>query len=116
MYEMELLGAAALLEREDELAVAREALADAEERRGRIVLVEAAPGLGKTSLLRAFAAAAAEEGFTGVRARATELERDFAFGCVRQLLDPVVANASDDERDALFAGAALLRPLPLHAL
>ena len=31
------------------------------------------------------------QGFTCLRARATELERDFAYGCVRQLLEPAVA-------------------------
>ena len=36
-----------------------------------------------------------EAGFTCLRARATELERDFAYGCVRQLLEPVVAKASE---------------------
>lgn len=106
--EMSVQWTAALLEREEELAIAHDALADAERRRGRVVLVEAAPGLGKTSLLRAFGEIAAEEGFTVVRARATELERDFAFGCVRQLLDPVVASASDADRDARFSGAAAL--------
>jgi DNA-binding CsgD family transcriptional regulator len=102
--------AATLLERERELAEVGDALTEARRGHGRMVLVEAPAGLGKTSLLRAASEAAAEAGFTCLRARATELERDFAYGCVRQLLEPVVAGASDAER--LYAGAAVLsKPL-----
>jgi DNA-binding CsgD family transcriptional regulator len=104
--------AATLLERERELAELRNGVADAQAGRGRVVLVEAPAGLGKTSLLRAASEIAAEAGFVCLRARAGELERDFAYGCVRQLLEPTVAKASDSERDRLFEGAAALsRPL-----
>jgi DNA-binding CsgD family transcriptional regulator len=103
---------AMFLEREDELETIRAALAAAAEDRGRIVLVEAPAGLGKTSLLEAASEFAAESGFLTLRARAGDLERDFAYGCVRQLLEPIVARASDEERDRLFEGAAALaRPL-----
>jgi predicted ATPase len=102
--------AATLLERERELTALRDALGEAQEGRGRLVLVEAPAGLGKTSLLRAASERAAEEGFMCLRARAGELERDFAYGCVRQLLEPAVARAPD--RDRLFEGAgALSEPL-----
>jgi DNA-binding CsgD family transcriptional regulator len=84
----------------------------ARERRGGIALVEAPAGIGKTSLLRWACEAAADAGFACLRARATELERDFAYGCVRQLLEPVAAKASDEERKRLFQGAAALsKPL-----
>ena len=96
----------ALLEREGELSKLGAALTDAARGRGRVVLVEAPAGLGKTSLLAAAAQAAAPAGFTGLRARASQLERDFAYGCVRQLLEPAVAKVSDPERHRLFAGAA----------
>jgi Rad3-related DNA helicase len=103
---------AILLERERELAELMDAVAAAQRGRGRIVLVEAAAGLGKTSLLMVAAQAARAAGFTLMRARATELERDFAYGCVRQLLEPVVAKAVGPERDRLFEGAAALsKPL-----
>jgi predicted ATPase len=99
-----------LLERERELEELRRALSEARAGRGRVVLVEGVAGLGKTSLLRATLDAAAEEGFTCLRARATELERDFAYGCVRQLLEPAIAG--DPAGDRLFAGAAALaKPL-----
>src|SRR5918996_1365711 len=107
-------GAELLLEREGELAELRNALSLAHEGRGRVVLIEAPAGLGKTSLLQEACDSAAEAGFACLRARATELERDFAYGCVRQLLDPVVAKVSEAERDRLSGGAAAL-PQPLFA-
>ena len=48
-------------------------------------------------------------------ARGGELERELPFGVVRQLLEPVVAAAGDDERDALLAGAAALAKPVLFA-
>jgi DNA-binding CsgD family transcriptional regulator len=104
--------AATLLEREQELAELADALDAAESGRGNVVLLEAPAGLGKTSLLKAAAEAAADRGFTCLRARAGELERDFAYGCVRQLFEPVVARADGAGRGRLFEGAAALaRPL-----
>jgi DNA-binding CsgD family transcriptional regulator len=103
-----------LLEREQELAELADALDAAEDGRGNVVLLEAPAGLGKTSLLRAAAEAAAARGFICLRARAGELERDFAYGCVRQLFEPVVARAVDAERERLFGGAAALSQ-PLFA-
>jgi DNA-binding CsgD family transcriptional regulator/tetratricopeptide (TPR) repeat protein len=104
--------ATTLLEREQELAKLADALAAAEAGRGNVVLLEAPAGLGKTSLLKAAAESAPESGFTCLRARAGELERDFAYGCVRQLFEPVVARADGGRRERLFGGAAALsRPL-----
>ena len=101
-----------LLERKRELEVLEHGLAEAHRHRGQVVLIEASGGLGKTSLLSAAADAAAAGGFACYRARATEFERDFAYGCVRQLLEPAVAQVSDAESGHLFAGAAALaKPL-----
>ena len=105
---MAIDGATTLLEREHELSELRGALTEARQRRGRVVLVEAPAGLGKTSLLRAAFDAAVEAGFTSRRARASDLERDFAYGCVRQLLEPVVAQVPAAQRERLFDGAAAL--------
>jgi DNA-binding CsgD family transcriptional regulator len=103
---------ATLLEREAELTELGSALGEAQEGGGRVVLIEAPAGLGKTSLLRAGAEMAATAGFTCLRARASELERDFAYGCVRQLLEPGVAALSGPERERRFGGAAALsKPL-----
>jgi DNA-binding CsgD family transcriptional regulator len=104
--------AATLLERDRELSELGNALTEAQGGRGRVVLVEAPAGLGKTSLLRAAAETAAGAGFACLRARASDFERDFAYGCVRQLLEPAVARVSGAQRDHLFEGAAVLsKPL-----
>ncbi len=109
---MVIEAAARLLERERELGELSDAVTAARGGRGRIVLVEAPAGLGKTSLLRAAVQTAGEAGFTCLRARASELERDFAYGCVRQLLEPALAKMVDAEQARLFEGAAALsRPL-----
>lgn len=103
---MVIEGAATLLERDDELAAFGSALTEARLGGGQLVVVEASAGLGKTSLLKAASQIASEAGFSCLRARATELERDFAYGCVRQLLEPAVARLAVSEPGRLFAGAA----------
>jgi DNA-binding CsgD family transcriptional regulator len=100
------------VERGRELAAVDHALGEAGHARGQLVLVEGPAGIGKTSVLRAAADRATESGFVGLKARAGELERDFAYGCVRQLLESMLAHSSDAERERLFDGAAALaRPL-----
>jgi DNA-binding CsgD family transcriptional regulator len=69
------------------------------------VAVDASAGLGKTALLAAARGAARDAGLLPLAARGAELERDFAFGVVRQLFDPVVRDEARD-RAALFAGTA----------
>jgi hypothetical protein len=46
--------------------------------------------VGKTALLAAGREAADSAGMRVLRSRCAELEREFAFGVVRQLLDPVL--------------------------
>jgi predicted ATPase len=65
-------------------------------------------GIGKSELLSSLVQSADDDEITVLRARGTELERDFAFGIARQLFEPVVAEGSDDDRAALFDGAAAL--------
>ena len=68
-----------------------------------MVLIEGPAGIGKTRLLAA-ARERAARGMTVLTARCSELEREFSFGAVRQLFEPV---ARDGERRArLLAGAA----------
>jgi DNA-binding CsgD family transcriptional regulator/RecA/RadA recombinase len=95
-----------LLEREDELAVL-EALVGGEGR-GRLIAIEAPPGIGKTSLILEARARAQAAGTQALAARGSELERRFAFGVVRQLLEPAVVLRPEDERNELLAGAAKL--------
>ncbi|WP_028063390.1 AAA family ATPase [Solirubrobacter soli] len=89
-----------LLEREDELARLAAALAGAREGRGSVVVVEGAAGLGKTALLRE--ARAAASGMTVLSASGSELEHEFAFGVVRQLLGRVDDLLSGGDRFAVL--------------
>lgn len=98
--------AALLLERGEELARIDTALAEARVGRGRLLVVEAEPGLGKTALLAAARTSASASGMRVLRARGTELEHDFAFGVVRQLFERPLVEATARERSELLAGAA----------
>src|SRR5436309_7623056 len=93
-----------LLERERELERIRRRLRLAREGRGGALVVEGPAGIGKTAMLRAAREVAEGEGFRVLRARGAELEREFAFGVVRQLVEPLLAEASDAERTALLEG------------
>ena len=95
-----------LLERSEELARIESALSEARSGTGTLVVVEGPAGIGKTSLLAAARAAAAESGMRVLRSRGTELEREFAFGVVRQLFEPPLAAASEVERGDLLQDAA----------
>ena len=95
-----------LLDRSRELARIESALAEARSGCGRLVVVEGPAGIGKTALLAAGRTAAADRGMRVLRSRGTELEREFAFGVVRQLFEPALAEASKLERADLLQGAA----------
>ena len=90
-----------LLERRAEVAAI-----DAVLRRGGVVVIEGGAGVGKSALLEAAFARAAQERRLVLRARGTDLESDFAFGVVRQLFERYCGNASRDEKAALFANSA----------
>jgi hypothetical protein len=97
---------AGLLEREGDLAVLGGLLADARAGDGRLAVIEGPAGIGKTRLLDEARAAADGLGLAVLSARGGELEREFGFGVVRQLLEPRVAVAEEGERAELFASAA----------
>jgi DNA-binding CsgD family transcriptional regulator len=97
-----------LLEREAELATVAELAERALAGHGAVVMLEGAAGIGKTHLAEAALADAAAAGLTVAKARCGELERDFPFGVVRQLLEPLVAGLAPAERDDVTAGAAAL--------
>ena len=94
----------ALCERENELALARVALSDAGAGRGRILLVEGPPGIGKTSLLDAIAGMAFEDGFAIHRARGDDLESGFAYGVLRDLLAPALESLDPSIRATVLEG------------
>src|SRR6266516_2270495 len=95
-----------LLERSEELARIESVLAAARSGLGTFAVVEGPAGIGKTALLAAARTAATDGGMHVLRARGTELERDFAFGVVRQLFEPPLAEASELERADLLQASA----------
>jgi transcriptional regulator with XRE-family HTH domain/DNA-binding CsgD family transcriptional regulator len=95
-----------LLDRGGQLAVLERAADAARSGRGAVVLVRAGAGLGKTSLVNAWAAAEQARGLRVVRASGGELEQDFAFAVLRQLVEPLLARADPADRERLLAGPA----------
>ena len=94
----------ALLEREREIGTLREALDRACAGEGTLLLIEGPAGVGKTELTREARIVAERAQIPLLQARGSELEQPFAFGAVRQLLEPVIGDPSS--RADLFAGAA----------
>jgi DNA-binding CsgD family transcriptional regulator len=103
-----------LLEREAEVAALERMLDAARAGDGQLVTVEGSAGIGKTRLLIEARARARAAKIDVLFARAGELEGDFAFGVVRQLFEPALANSAPDVRAELLAGAAELAA-PLFA-
>jgi hypothetical protein len=101
-----------LLEREHDLELLREMLRQAEAGSGALAFIEAPAGQGKTALLRALRREATGAGVRVLSAIGAELERDFAFGVVRQLFEPELHVADEARRARLFRDAAeLARPV-----
>src|SRR3954447_20320544 len=93
-----------LLEREAELAAIGELVAGLGDGQGRMALIDGPAGIGKSRLLDAVADSAAAAGARVLRAGGSELERDFPFGLVRQLFEPLLAEP--DARERLLGGSA----------
>ena len=98
----------ALLERDGELSRIDRVISAVLRGHGGLLIIEGAAGMGKTALLQAVGEQAAAAGMQTLTARARELERDFGFGVVRQLLEIRLVRAGDAERAELLAGAAAL--------
>ncbi len=95
-----------MLERDSELEALEGLLDSACAGSGRVALIAGPPGIGKSALLGVVAQLAPARGVVVLAARGGELERDYSFGVVRQLFEPLVAATPPAERAALFAGAA----------
>src|SRR5215472_15336170 len=93
-----------LLERERELETLREGLDRACAGEGTLLLIEGPAGAGKTVLAREARTAGERARMMPLEARGSELEQPFAFGVVRQLLEPVISK--EPGPTDLFAGAA----------
>ena len=90
-----------LLERDAELEGMDSLVARAAGGAGGLMVVEGQAGVGKTVLLRSASALAEAAGLRVLRGRGAELDRAFAFGLVRQLLEREVI----EEPDLLTGGA-----------
>jgi DNA-binding CsgD family transcriptional regulator len=104
LRSMTAAGSDPLLEREGEIAALHELLADARGGRGRLLLLEAPAGLGKSTL--AEHAVAAAEGFRVLRASGHELERGLGWGVARSLFERWLLALPAADRDELLAGPA----------
>jgi DNA-binding CsgD family transcriptional regulator len=93
-----------LLEREHELAHTHALIEAARSGRGALTMVLGSPGIGKSSVLESTIRAA--KTVRVLRARAGELEREFPYGVMRQLLEGVLRTSSPSARQELLAGAA----------
>ena len=107
MHRTALTGGA-ILEREHELGRIDALLEAARGGAGTAVVVEGVAGIGKTRLLAEAGARARDLGSRVLSARGGELEREFSFGVVRQLFEPVLQRATTDQRAQWLAGAAAL--------
>jgi DNA-binding CsgD family transcriptional regulator/Tfp pilus assembly protein PilF len=105
---MSIGGGIPLLERGEELEALRLHLRELAAR-GGVALITGAGGIGKTRLLGAARAEAADAGMTVLSARCSALERDFAFGVARQVLEPVMHEPT--ARAALRGAAAAAAPV-----
>ena len=94
-------GGTGLLEREGELELIAAQVGRVRGGEGGLLFVEAQAGLGKTELLRAAEEMGEAEGLRVLRARGSSLDRAFAFGLARQLLEREVA----DDPELLTGGA-----------
>ncbi|WNV85700.1 LuxR C-terminal-related transcriptional regulator [Umezawaea sp. Da 62-37] len=93
------------MERDGEIRALERAVERLRERRGGVVVLDAAAGLGKTALIRRTRELVSAAGVVELTARGAELERDFTFGVVVQLVEPVLPR-DERAREELFSGAA----------
>ncbi|MDQ3150782.1 MAG: AAA family ATPase, partial [Actinomycetota bacterium] len=97
-----------LLERDAEVAAIAVRVAAVAAGGGGVVWIEGPAGIGKTRLLDEARERAGVAGVRVLAARASELEREFAFGVVRSLFEPAITAVTPSERDGLLSGAARL--------
>ena len=99
-----MTGSAPLLEREDELVTLDGVMLDGIAGDPVLGVVEGPAGIGKSRLLASVRDQAGRAGCRVLAARGSELERDYSFGVVRQLFEPLLADG--EQRDRWLAEAA----------
>ena len=95
-----------MLEREHEREVLERALLRLRSGSGALIVVEGPGGIGKTTLLREAAALAQNVSYQVTRGRGSDLERDFAWGMARQLLEPPLALLDATVASRMLGGIA----------
>ncbi len=78
---------------------------------GQLLTIEGEAGAGKTSLLEVAGRLAAARDMRVLRARGGEYERDFPYGVVRQLFEPMLLFDEDRRAELLAGSAALAAPV-----
>lgn len=106
-----------LVDRDFELTALRAVFEDAIGGRSRAVLVEGPPGIGKSRLLSELRTLRGRSNATICVARGSEMEREFGFGVVRQLFEPVLRDAARRARllNGSAASAALVFDTNAHS-
>ena len=97
---------AALLERESECEQLDRSIERAAAGEGSVVAIEGPAGIGKTELMRFARRRAREAGMRVLSARGGELEQDFGYGVVRQLLEAPLTAMAPAQRARVLDGAA----------
>jgi DNA-binding CsgD family transcriptional regulator len=100
----------ALLEREDELATIERVIGSAVSGEGGLLMIEGEAGVGKTALLNAAGRLGEERKVQVLRARGGEYERDFPYGVVRQLFEPLF-NIPERRGELLVGNGAAAAPV-----
>jgi len=96
-----------LLEREEELATIERVIAAATSGEAGLLTIEGEAGAGKTALLAAAAELGEGADMRVLHARGGEFERDFPYGVVRQLFEPLLAEPG--RREELLGGVTPIR-------
>lgn len=94
-----------LWDRETELAEISRALARAHGGEAGLLVLRGPAGIGKSALLHDAQRLAEEIGLVVLRARAAPVEREYPYGVVRQLFEPVLARGGP-RAASLLSGAA----------
>ena len=88
------MDAGGLVERDREVTMLRNAMDAARRGAGQVIMIEGPPGIGKSSLLGVSLELARTAGLRRLRACGEPLEQRFAYGLVRQLLEPAFSGSS----------------------
>lgn len=100
-----------LVGRDDELERLSDLIAQVRSGSGSVAILEGPAGIGKTALLAEASQRARGCGCWVLRAAGAELEREYAFGVIRQLFASIVGSGPESRR--LLEGAAALAAVPL---